>query len=185
MAQSSFKNVQYSSEQFVESCGAVLFDLADPQAPRICLVSLLKTNEWLLAKGRRNINESRKEATLREVTEETGYSCHLLTVSMATRACAVDAPANVRDKPRLHDNLTEPFMCTIRELARGNGVKIIWWYIAALDDDAFERIRPGEAGFKPAFFPCKEAIEKLSFESDREVVRRAIQILEETMGHKS
>ncbi|KAH7397118.1 NUDIX domain-containing protein [Pyrenochaeta sp. MPI-SDFR-AT-0127] len=181
MAQSKFNYQQFPSEQFVESCGAVLFDLSDLQAPRVCLVNLLKTDEWMFAKGRRNVNESRKDAALREVTEETGYRCHLLPVRMATRACAADAPANVADKARLYDELTEPFMCTIRELALGKGVKIIWWYIATLDDDALGQRGAGEANFKPMFFTCEEAIEKLTFKSDREVLEKAIHILEATI----
>ena len=38
------------------------------------------------------------------------------------------------DIPRLYPALTELFMVTIRQLGEGvKGIKIIWWYVAALD----------------------------------------------------
>jgi hypothetical protein len=69
MAQSSFPTHQYSSSTFVESCGTVLFDLSKPYSKRVCLTSILASNGWVLAKGRRNINEARKDAALREITK--------------------------------------------------------------------------------------------------------------------
>jgi hypothetical protein len=58
---------------------------------------------------------------------------------MATRATDPDAAADVQDRPRVRDGLTEPFMCTVRELPNEGGVKIIWWFIAILDDGGKER----------------------------------------------
>ena len=182
MAQSIFKFQQYPSEQFVESCGAILFDLSDLPTTKVCLINVLEKQEWLLAKGRRNIGESRKDAALREVMEETGYQSHPLPVRMVTRACSPSAPANVSDKPRIHNNIMEPFMCTVRELPHGKGVKIIWWYIAVLDEDAVEQRGPGEKDFEAQFFSCAEAVEKLTFESDREVLRKALQIVNGTVA---
>ena len=72
MAESNFVTRQYASEQFAESCGAVLFMSPKPQNAKVCLVNYLQTNEWMLPKGRRNIGESRRDAALREVAEETG-----------------------------------------------------------------------------------------------------------------
>jgi hypothetical protein len=80
--------------------------------------------------------------------------------------------------------LTEPFVCTFRELPNDTGVKIIWWFIA-LVDDVNERKGPGEDTFRVEFFECEEAVQKLTFETDREVLRKAIQIVHETLGHVS
>ena len=180
MAESSFVTRQYASEQFVESCGAVLFVSSEPQNAKVYLVKLLSTKEWMLPKGRRNVGESRKDAALREVAEESGLQCRLLPVTMPTKACAPDDPADVPDEARTQIDITEPFMCTVRELPKGNGTKIIWWYIAVLEYDAHSRRAPGEAQFRPEFFTADDAVQKLHFESDREVLRKAVNIINTT-----
>lgn len=73
MATSSNITIQYTSEQFVESCGAILFDLRANKPKAVCLIHYHAKNEWMLAKGRRNCGESRHQAALREVSEETDY----------------------------------------------------------------------------------------------------------------
>lgn len=178
MAQSTFATRQYPSESFVESCGAVLFDLADANAKKVCLIHLVKEDEWYLAKGRRNCGEARKDAALREVMEETGYRCHLHPVTMSTRATCKEDATNIPDKSRMYPDLTEPFMFTLRDLNPGAGVKIIWWYIAALDEDAHTNRLPGEAEFRTQFFSCDAALEKLTFQTDREVLAKAIKLVE-------
>lgn len=183
MAQSNFKTHQYPSPSFVESCGAILFDLSHPPTKRVCLGNIISKNEYILPKGRRNINESRKDAALCEVYEETGYRCKLLPVAMATRATALDDDADVADVAKVREDLTEPFMFTVRELSVHAGVKIIWWYIAVLDDDNGER-GPGEENIRPEFFECEEAVGKLWFELDRDTLRRAVEIVEETMARQ-
>jgi 8-oxo-dGTP pyrophosphatase MutT (NUDIX family) len=180
MDESKFTTHQYTSSTFVESCGAVLFDLSNPSSKRVCIGNIVDKNEWILLKGRRNINESRQDAALREIYEETGYRGTLLPVRMATRATATGDPADVRDRPRVHDGLSEPFMCTVRELPFDGGVKIIWWYIATLNENG--EVGPGEADIRAQFFDCDEAIGKLWFETDREVLRKAMEIVEDTMA---
>lgn len=59
-----------------------LVRLVLPQGKKVCLIQYHAKNEWLLAKGRRNCGESRREATLRELREETGYSAYLHPVTM-------------------------------------------------------------------------------------------------------
>lgn len=168
---------QYTSEEFVESCGAILFDLSVPQNKTVCLIHYHSKNEWMLAKGRRNCGESRHEAALREVREETGYQAHLHPVRMSTRAPPIDEQGYMPDEPRFYDGLTEPFMFTVRQLG-ANNVKIIWWYIAVLDYGFVPESGCGEEGFPPSFFPLDKALGKLSFENDRIVLQRAIELLE-------
>ena len=177
MAESSFVTRQYTSEQLVESCGAVLFSSSKPANAEVCLINLLSKNEWMLPKGRRNIGESRKEAALREVTEETGLQCRVLPVTISTRACDPYDPPDVPDEARIQADITEPFMCTVRELPQGNGTKLIWWYVAVLEYDAFSRRGPGEKQFKSQFCTADEAVQKLHFESDREVLRKAVEVI--------
>ncbi|KAJ5435496.1 NUDIX domain [Penicillium cf. griseofulvum] len=110
MAASPYATIQYNSERFVESCGAILFDLSDSQNKKVCLIYYRAKDEWLLAKGRRNCGESRHEAALREVCEETGYQARLYPVTMYTRAPPIDEQGYIPDKPRSYQDLTEPFM---------------------------------------------------------------------------
>lgn len=211
----------YPSFAFVESAGAVLFHLST-RPPQVCLLYLVDTDEYVLAKGRRNLGENVRETAVREVREETGLKCVLLPVRMSTRAPPPplappagaeemeigqiedqDEVEEIEDKPRKFDDIIEPFHLQIRHLddERSN-VKIIWWFIAAVnieeDKHKHEKKQPqlphasikqekgptaGEKKFRAGFFRYEEALEKLTFESDREVVRCAIEILEDTYDH--
>ncbi|RMZ73618.1 NUDIX domain-containing [Pyrenophora seminiperda CCB06] len=177
MATSNYAISQYTSEEFVESSGAILFDLSSKMR-KVCLIHYIAKDEWLLAKGRRNCGESRHEAALREVREETGYSCHLHPVTMSTRAPPMVEEGFVADEPRTFSSLTEPFMLTIRKLDGKSNVKLIWWYIATLDNDSASDRSNGEAGFKAEFFSWDEALERLNFEDDRRVLGRAVELME-------
>ncbi|EXF85451.1 NUDIX domain-containing protein [Colletotrichum fioriniae PJ7] len=179
MAASNYVTRQYASETFVESCGAIPFDLSKDPA-RVCLLHYLSTDEWLLAKGRRNCGESRHEAALREVLEETGFRCRLLPVDMATRATAPDDDANVPDQAAARRGITEPFMVTMRDVDGGSGVKLIWWYVATLKEGGGSEVGGGEAQFSASFFSLDEAVQRLTFEDDRNVLRKAIQLVKQT-----
>ncbi|KAG5208162.1 NUDIX domain-containing [Trichophyton interdigitale] len=173
MAASAFKTVQYSSEQFVESSGAILFDFSEDIA-KVCLIHDAENNEWLLAKGRRNCNERRCDAALREVQEETGYYCRLYPVAIPTRAPATSSAYNIPDQARVYHALTEPFMLSTRELGKYN-VKLIWWYIAELEKGVQKT--DGERGFTAQFFRCGEAIQRLTFRDDRDVLAKAVSLV--------
>ncbi|KAH7080379.1 hypothetical protein BKA63DRAFT_506331 [Paraphoma chrysanthemicola] len=134
----------------------------------------------MLPKGRRNVNESRKDAAVREVTEETGYACHLLPVKMSTRACASDDPSDVPDEAKVRDDITEPFMCSVRDLGGVKGAKFIWWYVAVVNAEGEKG--KGEDEFTAEWFEVHEAVEKLWFETDREVLNMAISIVKDTLG---
>ncbi|KZF19221.1 hypothetical protein L228DRAFT_48929 [Xylona heveae TC161] len=207
MATSNYLTRQYTAEHFVESSGAILFDLS--HKPRqVCLINYKpheKDDEWLLAKGRRNVGESRLDAALREVREETGYNCSIHPVTMRTRAPQSTEAANIPDQTRLYTNICEPFMLSIRDLkndgAGSEGVKIIWWYIAttttaagpagAGDQHARGRTKlpegrgrgdesksKSEKDFRAEFFTYSEALAKLTFQDDRCVLARAIELVE-------
>ena len=171
MATSKFKTEQYSAEEFVESVGAIAIKVSTRE---VCLVSY--AGEWMLAKGRRNVNESRSQAALREMREETGYSCYLLPLTMITRAPPAIETGDCPDEARVHENVCEPFMLTCRHLHGDGGIKIIWWYIAAIDESA--EVGPGEEQFKTRLVGFEEAVSILTFENDREIVRKAMEIFD-------
>lgn len=172
MAATRFPTTQYTATNLTESCGAVLFE---PQSKRICLLRYNVNGEVYLPKGRRNIGESRHAAALREVAEETGYECDLIPLNMENRQPATDADVDMPDAVTRHaDVSTEPFMCTVRDVGNG-GVKLIWWFIAC---STLSTRGPGEAQFGVEICSYQDAIEALTFETDRAVLRRAIEVLE-------
>ncbi|ORY67487.1 NUDIX domain-containing protein [Pseudomassariella vexata] len=180
MAAYMWKTTVYPSDLFVESCGAILFDLSGP-TKKVCLLHYGARDQWLLPKGRRNCNETRQAAAVREVREESGYACVLKPVTMATRAPSELEAANVRDAARTYDGLTEPFMLEVRDLGEGNGVKLVWWFVAELagwDDDGPPAHGEAEAHFAPQFFECEMAMKRLTFQKDRDVLRKAIDLAE-------
>ena len=68
------------------------------------------------AKGRRNLEERRWEAALREASEEIGYSCRLLPVTMSSRAPPAVETELYGDVIRTYTKITEPFSLQIRHL---------------------------------------------------------------------
>lgn len=163
---------QLTAAEFVESAGAIVFN---ESLDRVCLLYYHERNEWLLAKGRRNCGESRRDAAIREVKEETGYSCRLLPVTMSTRAPpAIEEDTSLPDEARRQTNVTEPCSLIMREV--NGGLKLTWWFIAVADEA--ESPPPAEAQFTPCFFSRAEALEKLTFPADQKTLETAINIVD-------
>lgn len=180
MATSKYKTSQHPSTAFVESAGGILFN---PVERRICILHYHRNNEHLLPKGRRNVGESRAAAAVREVREETGVPCRLMHVNMQSRApsAAEDAAAGpgafVPDVARKHEKVEgEPFMVTYRQLGGAKGVKIIWWFVMEVDGTGIPD--GGEAQFTVDWVGYHEACGKLTYQLDRDVMQRAIDIVE-------
>ncbi|KAI1199785.1 NUDIX domain-containing protein [Nemania serpens] len=174
MAESWWKSTLYPSDLFVEACGAVVFDTST-NPKKVCLLYHASSDEWLLPKGRRNCNETRQDAVRREVREESGYGISLQPLTLSTRAPSDLEPANAADVPRVYDDAVEPFMLDVRDLGREKGVKLVWWFVAERDGTVGE----GEAQFKAVFVRCERAVERLTFRKDREVLARAIELVEQ------
>lgn len=172
MAASRFPMSQLTSEQIVENAGTILFRLS---TQKVCLLHLLPRDEYVLAKRRRNIRESRQKAAHREVKEETGYCCRLLPITMNSRI-----PPAIETKPfgdvlRRYTDVTKSFTIQIRHLETAGDVKLIWWFIAAVDEDFApdtERLR--EERLDVEFFGYEAAMEKPTFHFDRKMVKRAV-----------
>ncbi len=184
---SSAATHQYNAAEFVESAGLVPFHLS---SRRICLIQHPKRNEYLLPKGRRNCTETRAQTALREVKEETGYTCRLLPVKMAIRAPpAVEVEGvHTPDIARVFDEITEPMMLQKRELSADGtkNLKLIWWYIGAINEDYVASGSSSEESrneiFRARLFSFQAAIDALTFDGDKEVVRAAVAIVEATYG---
>ncbi len=133
MASSTFESAQFPSSTFVESAGAIPFRLSTRE---ICILHHRRRDEYLLAKGRRNCGERRRDAALREVREETGLVCRLLPVDVRTRAPPADEEGQSGETgARLERGACEPVMLQTRR-QRDGSVKLIWWYVAAVEEGA-------------------------------------------------
>src|SRR4051812_36586779 len=131
MSPPRFESTQFSSSAFVESAGAIPFRLS---TRTICVLHHQRSGEYLLAKGRRNCGEARRDAALREVREETGLRCRLLPVDMRTRAPPAEEPEGQHASgARVERGACEPIMVQMRGLRDGS-IKLIWWYVAAVEE---------------------------------------------------
>lgn len=179
MAVSRFESEQYTSEAFVESVGAILFRLSSRE---VCVLHLLERDEYVLAKGRRNCGESRKDTAVRELTEESGFSCRLLHLNMSTRAPPAVETEQPGDEARFYTDICEPFTLQLRRLGKGN-VKLIWWYIAAVNEEQpFKKDLQEWQRFAVEFYSYTDVLEKLTFQMDRDMVSRAIDIVTSNHG---
>lgn len=176
MAASRFESEQYTSEAFVESAGGVLFR---PSSREICVLHLLSRDEYVLAKGRRNCGEARHETALREVTEETGFACRLLPVNMHTRAPPAVETEQLDDQARFYTDLCEPFTLQIRRLG-GNQVKLIWWFVAVVDEETPPKETMEKDRCAVKFYSYADVLDRLTFQMDRDMVKKAIELVENT-----
>lgn len=147
---------------------------------------------------------------MRETHEETGFPCRPYPVGQLTRAPLPGADIKVCSEPHnrsplvFHKYLThalhcqdtkdgvpvvncvEPFALTIRNISPDN-VKLIYWFIAeATTSIADEGTRmPSESAFTSCWFTPEDAIERLTHEHDRDVVRKAVALVRAEVARKT
>ena len=183
MAVSRFESEQYASQDFVESVGAILFKLSSQE---ICVLRLIESGEHVLPKGRRNCGEDRRDTALREVMEETGVPCRLIQVNMLSRRPPpASGSQHFEDEARYFFNVSEPFTLQLRRLGPTN-IKLIWWYIAAVNEDQPIRMDLQEKEtFAVEFYSYEDVLGKLTFQLDRDMVRKAVEILSNTYDNEN
>lgn len=176
MTKSHFESEQYTSEAFVESAGAVLFRLSSRE---VCVLHILERDEYVLAKGRRNCGEARPATALREVSKETGLACRLLSLNMHTRAPPAVETEQLDDRARFYTGICEPFTLQVRRLGEGQ-IKLIWWFVAAVDEEQPPKEAPEKDRYVVEFHSYAEVLDKLTFQMDRDMVKKAIELVENT-----
>ncbi|KAJ7274504.1 NUDIX hydrolase domain-like protein [Mycena haematopus] len=173
----SYPSKQYFSHDFVVAAGCVLFRKTKDGGLEICVLHDRNKDQWVLPKGRKDCGESIEAAAIRETFEETGYPCQLLPIRMPTRALApgVNAPDGVS----VLSGVTEPIAVVIRDMtAGGRGIKMVWWYIArATGAERVLGTQTAWEAYDAEWVRAEEAGERLTFESDRETVGRAVGIV--------
>jgi 8-oxo-dGTP pyrophosphatase MutT (NUDIX family) len=176
MTESRFQSEQYTSEQFVESVGAVLFR---PSSREVCVLHFLERDEYVLAKGRRNCVETRQATAAREVSEETGFACRLLPVTMYTRAPPAVETQELDDRTRFYTDVCKPFTLQIRRVGEGH-VKLIWWFVAAVNEDVPQKDTLEGGRYSVEFCSYEAVLDRVTFQMDRDMVKRAIEFVENT-----
>ena len=171
---------QYTASEFVLCGGCVLFRNLPPSPAtplEICLLFHPTRREWLLPKGRKDRDEDITSAAIREVYEETGYPCKVLPVTMGTRA--PEAGSQMKDMVVQVEGCSEPFMMTLRNVGPRD-VKLVWWYIAVAIGERVEGTQTAIENYAPKFMIVEEAMQTATFQNDRDVISRAVELVQNT-----
>ena len=160
--------------------GSILF--ASIQTPlRVCLIYHKARGEWLLPNGRKDRGEDVRDAAVRETYEETGYLSELLPLDMVTRAPA--AGAQTTDAAVAVRGSEEPFMVTLRRTQEG-GVQVLSWFATVCTAEARRRagsvLQTEVEDYDSAFFEVEEAVRVATFQVDRDVIARAVELVRGT-----
>ena len=101
---------------------------------------------------------------------------------MSTRAPPAVETEQLGDEAHFYTGICEPFTLQLRRLGEGD-VKLIWWYIAAVNEDQpLNEVAQEGQKFAVEFYSYTDVLEKLTFQMDRDMVRRAIDIVTNTYG---
>ncbi|KAH9178050.1 hypothetical protein EDB89DRAFT_1844033 [Lactarius sanguifluus] len=177
MALPKYPTEQFPSSHFLICGGSILFE--STRAPlRVCLLHHNVRDEWLLPKGRKDRGEDVTVAAVRETFEETGYPCERLPLDLITRA--PEAGAQTKDAAVPVSGSEEPFMLTLRRTEDGV-VKFIWWFATVrTGEDKVEGTQTAVESFESAFFEVEEALRVATFQADREVIAKAVELVRGT-----
>ncbi|KAG8968941.1 hypothetical protein FRC03_005486 [Tulasnella sp. 419] len=167
------------SDEFVISAGCVLFRFQDGKE-EICVLHQRKKDEWVLPKGRKDRGESVEITALRETYEETGYRCRYLPTDLYTRAPIAGLSMN-EEATEAKGSTSEPFAVSIRDADESGRIKkIVWWFIAEVVGEHQKGTQMPTEDFESVFLNADEAIIKLTRETDRDAVKRAVGLVRRT-----
>lgn len=128
------------------------------------------------------MRESRHDTAIREIAEESGFLCILLHLKMLTRAPLAVETKQLGDGALFYTRICEPLTLQLGRLGEGD-VKLIWWYIAAVNENQpFKADLHEKQKFTVRFLKYTDVLKKLTFQNDRDMARRAIGIVTDTSG---
>ncbi|TFY65652.1 hypothetical protein EVG20_g5433 [Dentipellis fragilis] len=185
MAAPKIPTTQFLADEFLICGGSILFDRIPPPSPafdpatqlKVCLLRHTVRNEWLLPKGRKDRGEAVEHTAARETYEETGYPCALLPVTMATHAPQPGSQS--KDHIEAVPACVEPFMMTLRTVAERN-VKLIWWFVTIRTGALHTGTQTAVESYESEFVEAGEAMTRATFQSDRTVIARAVELVRST-----
>ncbi|KAH9958136.1 hypothetical protein BC827DRAFT_1221280 [Russula dissimulans] len=177
MAKPRHPTEQFPASNFATCGGSILIN--STRAPlKICLLRCITRDEWVLPKGHKDRGEDVIQAALRETYEESGYPCQLLPLNVTTLAPAAGQQTPAR--PALAPRCEEPFMLTLRRYKDTN-VKLISWFVTVRTGvDKVNGTQMATESFESAFLGVDEALERATFQTDREVIAAAVELVRAT-----
>ncbi|KAM3416310.1 hypothetical protein BST61_g7916 [Cercospora zeina] len=161
------------ASHFVISCGTVTLDLG---RAKVLLIRWRKTDEVILPKGRKNINESLQDAALRETWEETGHKAVLLPTSLPTLATG---------QHECMLSYQEPI--AVSQRTNNDVLKIIFWFSAASDSTRCDHDRPiqEDEDYETIWASLSEYESLLTFEDDRRIARLVVEAAAPHISHQT
>lgn len=85
------------------------------------------------------------------------------------------------DQARFYTKICEPIALQIRQLGVGE-TKLIWWYVATIKEGESVKDAQEDGKTSVMFLSYADALDKLTFQMDRDLVQRAIQLVSDTYG---
>ncbi|KAG8986555.1 hypothetical protein FRB90_003918, partial [Tulasnella sp. 427] len=162
------------------SAGCVLFRFDTP-SPQICILRNNRSKEYVLPKGHKDLGESIEDAALRETYEETGWPCEFLPTNIVTRAPPPGGSSGEMAKEAVAAT-REAIAVTLRNLdGKPGSTKLVFWYIAQITSTKQHQNTQMETeDLEAQFMDAEEAIRTLSRPGDRDVARRALDLVNKT-----
>jgi len=180
MAEPRHPTEQFPASNFATCGGSILID-STCEPLKICLLRRITRDErveWVLPKGHKDRGEDVIQAAVRETYEESGYPCQLLPLNVTTLAPA--AGQQTPAPPALVPRCEEPFMFTLRRY-KDTSVKLISWFVTVRTGaDKVNGTQMATENFESAFFGVDEALERATFQTDREVIAAAVELVRAT-----
>ncbi|KAI5860155.1 NUDIX domain-containing protein [Durotheca rogersii] len=159
----------FFSDQFAISCGTATIDV---KRSKVLLIRWRRTGEYMLPKGRKDLNETLEQTAKRETFEETGIRVELLPVDIKTLA-TIPSSSNIEvaGRPKA---VIEP-IAVAQRLAQGV-LKIIFWYVATADSTTIrqEGTQQENEEFDTIWTDFNDVTSTLSFDDDRRIAQAAI-----------
>ncbi|KAI8199024.1 hypothetical protein K4K52_009233 [Colletotrichum sp. SAR 10_76] len=154
-----------SAAEFVISCGTATIDV---EKKKLLVIRCRNSDEHMLPKGRKDLNETLEDAAKRETYEETGVRVDLLPVNISTRATT---PSSIA--PNRPTHVTEPI--AVAQRVSDGVLKIIFWFVAAADSTIprQEGTQQEDEDFEVSWVDVEEVGDRLSFADDQRIAREA------------
>ena len=162
----------HPSSAFTLCCRTVSVDI---EKGLVLVIICLKTGEYLVSKGRKDINKSLKRTATREMLEETGFPAKLLPLAIPTLATTpTHHEVNPMPGAARYALAIEPIAVSQRVIDRN--LMIMFWYAAQVDSTLQQKRDTQQEGevFKSVWIPLVKVAETPSFDNDRQIAAEVV-----------
>ncbi|KAK4237593.1 hypothetical protein C8A03DRAFT_44567 [Achaetomium macrosporum] len=151
------------------STGAVLVRLSTDE---ICVLHDRERHEYVLPYTSRSYIERPRDTAMRTATESTGFRCHLPVVNLLTHV-----GSTITKRAGMSHGIPEPFTLQICHV-EDDQVQVIWRFVVEVDEKQPQsEFRLHKKRYAVEFYSYADVHSKLTIQLDREMVRKAIDVL--------